>query len=117
MTVNNSIERAAKTKLYTWEAGYNPCSGEYEERCDRETDLENLLEDVLEVVTLGHDITIWIVPDGFVVVYATDAEKLKRYKEMMGTNYIRWLLDEKYQEQEEWIEACYWEIYDFPKFT
>jgi len=114
MTANNGIEHTATTKVHTWEAFYHPYSGEYEESYDREIDLKDLLEDVLGVVTLGHDITIWIVPDSFVVVYATDAEKLKRYKEMMDTNYIRWLLDEKYQEQEEWLEGCYWEVYDFP---
>lgn len=115
MTVNNNNnEHAATTKLHIWEAFYHPYSGGYEESCDQETDLEKLSEDVLKVVTLGHDITIQIVPDFFVVVYATDAGKLKRYKEMMGTNYIRWLLDKKYQEQEEYVEPCYLETYDFP---
>ena len=58
MTANNGIERTATNKLHTWEAFYHPYSGEYEERYDREIDLENLLKDVLKVVTLGHDITI-----------------------------------------------------------
>lgn len=118
MKVNNCTKRKVKAKLYTWEAFYNPGSGEYEERWGDEVNLKKIPKDDRMVVNLGHDITTCVFPDIFAVVYARSVENLERYRETMGTDYIRWLLDEKFQEAEgEDILDCYLGIYDFPKFT
>ena len=112
MNVNNCIKRKATTKVYMWEVFHHPCTWEYEER-NRDVSLEQLPTDELEQVASGHDITIYIVPGFFAVVYADNKEKLEKYKKTVGMPCIRWLIDRKYQEQEEWIADHYWESYDF----
>ena len=121
MKVNNCFKRKITTKLYTWEAFYNPGSGEYEERWDDEANLKKLPKKVRHMVVnlkndLGPDIITCVFPDIFVSVYAKNVEKLERYRETMGADHIRWMLDEQFQELEgEDMLDCYVGFYNFPE--
>lgn len=108
---HNEIDR--NTKFWVWEGYYCPMNLDYHEKYAEEVVLGDLCEFVVRGIDLDHDISIVILYDTLIKIIAKNVHDLDRYKEIMGANYIKWLLDERSKEDMP-DEACFWETYDFP---
>ncbi len=109
---NNHNEIDRNTKFWIWE-GYYDLYEEYCEEFAREVTLGDLREDKIEAANFCRDITIFIAPNFRIVVFAKNAHDLDKYKEIMGADHIKKLLDER-TEDDTIDDFYFWETYDFP---
>ena len=92
--------------------GYFDEKGQYCETYVDEVVLADLPKDAIREVGAGHDITIQILPRCDIVVFAKTVHDMDKYKELMGADCIKGLLDafSKYNNPE---DGRLWLTYDF----